>query len=223
VLPPAGPPSTRGHDEWGGADDPDALPLDLAQPPPQRERAAVGLRRGLTLLVLAFAIAEVVATHPYWSLALLLGLSWLLRTCTTTVTAHGDRRRLRGARWYDVLLAPLSAPWYLIAAIPGSLLLGGWALGVGVAGWLLAYAAGLSTPTTLFVTGVCVEAGLWLGPGSSHVRWPVRVVTQAVARQSARWAVVTAVLLAVGGFAAHQAAGQIGWSPFGKPSFVGNP
>jgi hypothetical protein len=73
----------------------------------------------------------------------------------------------------------------------------------------------------LFVTGVCVTAGLWAGPRASHVRWPVRVVAHAVARRTGRWAVVTAVLLALAGFAGHQASLEIGWSPFGEPPLVG--
>src|SRR4029079_12184950 len=116
--------------------DPDDLPIDL-EPVTRRENAAVVLRRTVTLGALAVAVAGVVSARPYWSLTVLLGLAWLLRTCTMTVTAHGDRRRLRGAKWYDVLVAPLSAPWYLVAALPGALLLGVWALGIGLAAVLL--------------------------------------------------------------------------------------
>jgi len=200
--------------------DPDDLPLDL-EPVPQRESAAVVARRGVTVVALGLAGGALTAAWPYWGLVLLIAVSWLLRTCTMTVTAHGDRRRLRGARWYDVLVAPLSAPWYLVAAIPGALLLGVWSLGIGVAGILLAYAVGASTAATLFVAGVCVEVGLWLGPGSAHVRWPVRVVAHAVARRTGRWAIITAVVLSFAGFVGHQASLDIDWSPFGRPPLVG--
>jgi serine/threonine protein kinase len=211
--------SAHGPEDWHD-EDPDDLPLDL-EPTPRRDGPGVVVRRTVTVLALAVALAAILASLPYWSLALLLGASWLLRTCTLIVTAHGDRRRLRGAKWYDVLLAPLSAPWYLLAGLPGALLLGLWALGIGVAGLLLCYAAGLSTGVTLFVTGLCVEAGLWAGPGSSHVRWPVRVVAHTVARRVGRWAVLTVLLLATAGFAGHQASSEIGWAPFGKPPLVG--
>ena len=204
-----------------GDQDPDDLPVDL-EPVPRRESAALVLRRGVTMLAAGLAIATAVSAWPYWSLTLVLVASWLLRTCTLTVTAHGDRRRLRGARWYDVLVAPLSAPWYLVAAVPGALLLGAWALGVGLAGLLLCYAAGFSTAATLLVGGVCVEAGLWVGPGGAHVRWPVRVVAHAVARRTGRWAVITIVVVAFAGFVGHQAALDIDWSPFGKPPLVGH-
>jgi hypothetical protein len=201
-------------------EEPDDLPVDLA-PVPRRQSAALAVRRGLVLVALALVVAAVTAAWPYWALALVLGLSWLLRTCTMTVTAHGDRRRLRGARWYDVLVAPLSAPWYLVAAVPGALLLGLWAVGVGVAGALLCYATGISTAATLFVTGLCLVAGVWLGPGAPHVRWPVRVVAHAVARRTGRWAVLTVMLVSIAGFVGHQASVDVGWSPFGRPPLVG--
>jgi hypothetical protein len=204
-----------------GDQDPDDLPVDL-EPVPRRESAALVFRRGVTMLAAGLAVATAVSAWPYWSLALVLVGSWLLRTCTLTVTAHGDRRRLRGARWYDVLVAPLSAPWYLVAAVPGALLLGAWALGVGVAGLLLSYAAGFSAAATLLVGGLCVEAGLWAGPGGAHVRWPVRVVAHAVARRTGRWAVITIVVVAFAGFVGHQAALDIDWSPFGRPPLVGH-
>ena len=201
-------------------EDPDDLPVDL-EPVPRRESAAFLQRRGLAVLALGLAVGTAVSAWPYGSLALVLIGSWLLRTCTLTATAHGDRRRLRGARWYDVLLAPLSAPWYLVAALPGALLLGTWALGIGLAGILLCYAAGASSAFTLFVAGVCVVVGLWVGPGAAHVRWPVRVVAHALARHTGRWAVLTVVLVAFAGFAGHQASLDIDWSPFGRPPLIG--
>jgi serine/threonine protein kinase len=202
------------------SEDPDDLPIDL-EPVPQRDSAGLVLRRAVSVLALGLAVGAVIAAWPYWSLALLLGASWLLRTCTLTVTAHGDRRRLRGARWYDVLVGPLSAPWYLVAAMPGALLLAVWSLGVGMAGVLLCYAAGASAAATLFVAGACVEIGLWVGPGASHVRWPVRVVAHAVARRTGRWAMITVVAVAFAGFVGHQASLDVDWSPFGRPPLVG--
>jgi hypothetical protein len=204
----------------GDEGDPDDLPVDL-DPVPPRDTATVVARRSLAVLALGLALGAMTAAYPIWGLAVLLVTAWLLRTCTLTVTAHGDRRRLRGARWYDVLLAPLSAPWYLVAALPGALLLGIWSLGIGVAGALLCYAVGASTAATLFVAGVCVEVGLWLGPGSSHVRWPVRVVAHALARRTGRWAVVTVVMVAFAAFVGHQASLGVDWSPFGRPPLVG--
>jgi serine/threonine protein kinase len=202
-------------------DDPDDLPVDL-EPVPTLESASLVLRRGLSMLALGLVMGAATSAWPYATLALMLIGSWLLRTCTLTVTAHGDRRRLRGARWYDVLVAPLSAPWYLVAAVPGALLLGTWALGVGIAGVLLCYAAGLSAAFTLFIGGLCVEVGLWVGPGAAHVRWPVRVVAHAVALRTGRWAVITVVAVACAGFMGQQASLDVDWSPFGRPPLVGH-
>jgi serine/threonine protein kinase len=195
-------------------------PVDL-EPLPARPSATALLRRGLLVAALGLVSGGLTAAWPYAGLALLLVVSWLLRTCTLTVTAHGDRRRLRGARWYDVLVAPLSAPWYLLAAVPGALLLGVWTLGIGLAGVLLCYAAGLSASLTLFVAGACVAGGLWVGPGASAVRWPVRTVAQAVAARTGRWAVVTIAVVAVAGFLLHQGSVDSGWAPFGRPPLVG--
>jgi hypothetical protein len=175
------------------------------------------LRRGVLLSVMALGTAAAVAAWPYLATVVVLLASWLLRTCTMIATAAGDRRRLRGARWYDVLLAPLSAPWYLLAAIPGAVLLAMWALGLCAAGALVCYAASLGTTITLAVIGLSLALSLWIGPGSGHVRWPVRVVAQSVSRRTGRWAVVTVLLLGLVGVVGHQASADVGWSPFGEP------
>jgi hypothetical protein len=202
------------------AEDPDDLPLDLAPGPP-RESPLLLLRRGVLLAVLALGVAAAVTAWPYLATSALLLGAWLLRTCTMVVTAAGVRRRLRGARWYDVLLGPLSAPWYLVLAIPGAVLLALWALGISAAGLLVCYAAGLSVTTTLAVSGLCLALGLWVGPGSGHVRWPVRVVAQSVSRSTLRWAVATVLLVGLAGVVGHQAGAHVGWSPFGAPFHVG--
>ncbi len=196
-------------------DDPDDLPLDLAPAP--RESRVVVLRRGAVLAALGLAVGATVSAWPFLGPLVVVMVAWLLRTCTMTVTAAGDRRRLRGSRWYDVLLAPLSAPWYLVAAIPGALLLTLWALGIAAAGVLLGYAAGASVAATLFVAGLCLAVGTWLGPGASHVRWPVRLVAQSLARRTGPWALAMVVLVAFAGFVGHQATLSIDWSPFGAP------
>ena len=219
VTRPLTTPAFGGFADGGGAEDPDDLPLDLAPAP--RESRVVVLRRTALVAALGLAVGAAVSAWPFWTpLVVVLG-AWLLRTCTMTVTAAGDRRRLRGARWYDVLLAPLSAPWYLVAAIPGAVLLTLWALGIAAAGLLLGYAAGTSVAATLFVAGLCLAVGVWVGPGASHVRWPVRMVAQSLARRIGLWAVALVVLVALAGFVGHQATLSIGWSPFGAPFHLG--
>jgi serine/threonine protein kinase len=198
---------------------PDDLPVDLA-PIPERADPMLRVRRGVLLAALAPGAAAAVAAWPYLATAVLLLGSWLLRTCTMVVTAAGDRRRLRGARWYDVLLGPLSAPWYLVLALPGAVLLDLWALGIGAAGALVCYAASLSVPTIVAVTGLCLALSLWVGPGSAHVRWPVRVVAQSVSRRTGRWAVATALVVGLTGVVGHEADLHVAWSPFGAPPGV---
>jgi hypothetical protein len=202
-------------------DDPDDLPVDLAPVPP-RDRAAVMLRRGALIACLGAVGAAALSAWPYLGLAAVLTVSWLLRACSMIATARSDRRRLRGARWYDVLLAPLSAPWYLVASIPGTVLLGVWALGLGAAGALLAYAVGSGTTALLVVAGVCVVVSLWVGPGSAHVRWPVRVAAQALARQTFVWLVTAVLLLIAAGLLVQSGAQHVSWSPFGNPTHIGS-
>ncbi|WP_151081635.1 serine/threonine-protein kinase [Nocardioides cynanchi] len=202
-----------------GLEDPDDLPLDLASAP-VRESPLLLLRRGVLLVVSALGAAAAVAAWPYLATAVLLLMAWLLRTCTMVVTAAGDRRRLRGARWYDVLLGPLSAPWYLVLAVPGATLLALWAVGISVAGVLVCYAVGVDVTTTLAVAGLCLALSLWVGPGSAHLRWPVRVVAQSASRRTLRWAVTTVLLLGLAGMVGHQAGVHVGWSPFGPPPGV---
>jgi hypothetical protein len=200
-------------------DDPDDLPLDLAPAP--RESRMVRLRRGIVIAASAVAVGATVAAWPYWGTVTLLAATWLLRTCTMTATAAGERRRLRGVRWYDVLVAPLSAPWYLVAAVPGAVLLGLWSIGIAAAGILLGYAAGISLAGTLFLAGLCLAVSLWLGPGAAHVRWPMRVVAQSLARRTGFWAFAVVVLVAYAGFVGHQSTLSVGWAPLGAPPHVG--
>jgi hypothetical protein len=204
-----------GVDGFPGSRDPDDLPLDLAPAP--RESRVVVLRRIALLAALGLAVGAAVSAWPFGSLIVVVLGSWLLRTCTMTATAAGARRRLRGARWYDVLVAPLSAPWYLVAAIPGTVLLTLWSLGIAAAGVLLGYAAGVSPSATLFIAGLCLAGSIWVGPGAGHVRWPVRVVAQSLARRTGPWALALVVLVAFAGFVGHQASLSIDWSPFGAP------
>ena len=71
----------------------------------------------------------------------MLLLVWLLRSGSMTASATGDRQRIRGGtKWYDVVVAPLSAPWHLLRAIPTTVAAVFWAGGFAVAAWLLCYA-----------------------------------------------------------------------------------
>jgi serine/threonine protein kinase len=185
---------------------------------PATERAGPPVRRGILLVSSALLAGAVVAAWPYPAVALILLASWLLRSGTMLASAHGDRRRLRGAKWYDVVLAPLSAPWYLLSAVPGAVLLTLWAAGLAVAGALVCYAFGASTAATLFVSGTCLATSLWLGPGGAQVRWPLRLVTQPLARRTGRWAVVVVLVLGLTGVVGQVASAHVSWAPFGDPT-----
>ena len=79
-----------------------------ARPVPERAR------RAALLVATGVAVAAGITAYPYLATALVLALVWLLRSGSLTAQATGDRQRLRGrARWWDVVVAPLSAPVHL--------------------------------------------------------------------------------------------------------------
>jgi hypothetical protein len=197
---------------------PGALPT--AGEPAPAESPLVRARRGALLLAVGLLVAAAVAAWPYIATVTVLLVTWLLCAATRTATAHQGRRSLRGARWYDVLVAPLSTPWHLVAAAPGALLLSLWALGLSLAGILLCYAFGLAHATTLFVGGLCLALGVWLGPGSSHVRWPLHLVVRPLARRTTPWLVALLLLVAAAGITGLLAGGHTDWSPLSAPPLL---
>jgi hypothetical protein len=105
-----------------------------------------------------------------------------------------------------------------VAALPGAVLLALWAAGIALAGGLLCYALDTGRVTTLMVGGACLVLGLWVGPGSTQLRWPLRLATQPLVRRTGRWAFAMAVLLALTGLTGVVASGHTSWSPFGHPT-----
>jgi hypothetical protein len=200
----------------------DASPSELptAEEPAPAERPLVRARRGALLLTLGVLVAAAVAAWPYLATVTVLVVAWLLCAATRTATAHQGRKSLRGARWYDVLVAPLSTPWHLVAAAPGALLLSLWALGLSLAGILLCYAFGLAPATTLFVSGLCLAGGVWLGPGANQVRWPLHLVVRPLARRTTPWLVALLLLLAAAGITGLLAGGHTDWSPLSAPPLL---
>ncbi len=194
--------------------------LPWAEEPTAAERPLVRARRGALLLALGLLVATAVAAWPYLAITTTLVVTWLLCAATRTASAHHGRTSLRGSRWYDVLVAPLSTPWHLVAAVPGALLLSLWSLGLALAGTLLCYAFGLAHSTTLFVAGLCLAAGVWLGPGSVRVRWPLLLVARPLARRTTPWLVGLLLLLAAAALAALLAGDHTGWAPLGAPPWL---
>jgi hypothetical protein len=161
-------------------------------PAPRVERA----RRSLLLVGVGVAVAAGIAAFPYLVTALLGLLVWLLRSGSMTASATGDRQRLRGGtRWYDVVVAPLSAPWHLLRSIPTTLLLYFWAGGFAVAAGLLCYAFAVSTEMTLFVGGLALAGAVYLGPGGSRVRRPLSRLVVPLSRTTPRWGLALALVL----------------------------
>jgi membrane protease YdiL (CAAX protease family) len=145
-------------------------------------------------------------------------LVWLLRSGSLAGSAVGQRRQLRGRKWYDAPQLLLSTPWHLVAAIPGSLLLVLWSIGIAAAVGLLCYAAAVSLPVGLGVVGVGFALGLWWGPGSSRLRGPVSRVAHPAAARSVPWLLVLLVLAAVATGLATLAFGGAEWFPAdGRP------
>ena len=164
-------------------------------PPPPASRVERG-RRALLLTATAVTTGAALAAYPYLAGAAVLLVTWLLRSGSMMASAAGDRRRMRGAaKWYDAVVAPLSAPWHLVRSIPTTFLLFVWAGGFAVAAALLCYAFSVSLELTLFVSGVALAAALYLGPGGSRVRRPLSRLVIPLSRASGTWALALAVVM----------------------------
>jgi hypothetical protein len=189
-------------------------PYDPVWPPEQKVPAAERARRLSVLLAAAFAAGAAVTAFPWVALGVLLLLCWLLRSASLAATATGDRRRLRGVKWYDPVIYLVGAPWHVVRALPGTVMLALWSLGLALAAALLCYATAASTSTTLWATGLAFAASLWLGPGGSRVRSPLRRVVNPLAADSGAWVTAILVLVVVGSFLSYLAS-QSGptWTP----------
>ena len=117
-------------------------------------------------------VAAVVA--PYLTAIVLAVLVVLLRGMSLTGARASDRRGLRGTRWYDVVLTPLTAPWFLLASLPGTFLLLAWAAALAGSAALVLVALGVGLGWGLFSLGALTALVLWTGPGASRLRSPVR-------------------------------------------------
>lgn len=197
VLPGAHPAPTRYLDD-GAAYPPvhphhDSWPTTYPAEPPVG--AGERIRRGSLLAVLALVCGGLVSLWPWWSSLLLVVTVWLLRAGSLAASRAGDRRRLRGRRWYDGVLVAVRTPWDLVRSLVTTLVLVLWAAGLAVAGALLCYAFAAGESVTLFVCGTVLAVATWSGPGGSRLRSPVGRVVRPVARQWRLWLPVAFVLL----------------------------
>ncbi len=184
------------------------------EPPPERVPAVERVRRALLELIGVLAVGVICAVAPWVSLAVVVVGTWLLRSGSIATSAAGDRRRLRGRKWYDGPQMLIHAPWHLVQSIPATIVLVLWAAGLATSAALICYAAAASIPLTLFVMGAVLAVSLWWGPGGSRVRGPLRRVVVPLSRRSGTWtgAVVVLLVLSAAGGLLVQANGPT-WLP----------
>ena len=178
----------------------DQAPPDLE---PEKPKAGERLRRGLLLLSGTLAIGLATAAFPYPTTLVLILAVWVLRSLSLTASAASERRRLRGTRWYDAPLVLLSIPWHVLAALAGTVMLVLWSLGIGLSAGLIGYAFSLDAISTLVLGGASFAVSLWLGPGGSRVRGPVRRLTDPLSRSLGSWLLGVLLLLALAGSMAY--------------------
>jgi hypothetical protein len=212
-----------GWDGPAGWDEPpiwEPLPDHLRAEAPARVPVQERLRRGVLLGATALATGAGLAAYPWIIAAVLLVLTWLLRSGSLAASARDQRRELRGRRWYDGAQLLVAAPWHLVQSIGSTVLLALWAVGLAVAAALVCYAVATGVPLALFVCGVVLAVALWSGPGGSRVRGPVGRVVRPLSRSSRRWLVAALVVAAVAaGLGLQVGSHGPDWAPAGaRPS-----
>jgi hypothetical protein len=203
------------------AGEPPATPWGEPVPAPRRVGGLEKLRRSVLVLGGGAVAAAGIALAPYVAVTLLVLAAWLLRSGSMAASAAGDRRRLRGTRWYDGVQLLLATPWHVVAALPGTIVLALWSAGMGAAAGLLCFAAALSLTTSLAVVGLAFALGMWWGPGGLRVRSPVRRVTHPVAARPVPW-FLAAILVAAAAAGIGSVANASGtdWTPADSRPFA---
>ena len=222
---PEAPDATRRYDEDHPYVEDGAFSETWGEPPPAEPPVTpvpvvVRLRRGVLLVGLGVVAAAALTAYPYVALAVLLVVTWLLRSASLAASATGDRRRLRGARWYDPAIYLVGAPWHAVRSIPGTLLLALWSVGLALAVGLVCYAASARLEPSLLGCGLVFAAALWFGPGGSRVRSPLGRVVNPLSVVPATWLAALLVLTAAAGLLGYTAADAgVGWEPADGPPF----
>ncbi len=197
---PAAPP-TRVETQYDTTALPWAQPGDEYGPEgqlePERPGAAQRAARAVLWLGAALVLGVGVAAYPWLSVGGALVLTWLLRSGSGAASAAGDRRRMRGRRWYDGVQLLVAAPWHLVRSVPSTLVLALWSLGLAASAGLACYALAASPTVTLGVCGTVLGGALWCGPGGDRVRSSLSRVVHPVAAAPQRWLVAVLVLVAL--------------------------
>jgi serine/threonine protein kinase len=182
------------------------------QPPPG---GLPRVQRGLVLAGLFALVAVGFAFAPYLALAALGVVTLAVQTWSWTQESAQDRVWRRGARrWYDGPLAVVSAPWYLLVATGGTLLLLLWATALAFLVGLGLLIFGLPVESHLLVMGAVLGFSAWWGPGARRLRTPTRrSVLVATRRPWSGWVAVGVVALAVAAPAFLLATQGVTWDP----------
>ena len=160
----------------------DWIPADWEDQPP-RASGAERFRRVLLGLTATAGVGVAAVVAPYVTAMVLAVLVVLLRGMSLTGARASDRRGLRGARWYDVVLTPLTAPWFLLASLPGTFLLLAWSAALAGSGALVLVALGIglgwgcsrSGPSPRWCCGPArAPPGCGRRCAGSPTRWPGR-------------------------------------------------
>jgi predicted Ser/Thr protein kinase len=200
---------------------PTATRVDRPAPPPEVQEwrsppaGLPRLQRGGLLAGLFATVALGFARAPYLSLAAVCVLTLAVRTVSWTAESAQERQHRRGRRrWYDGPLTVLSAPWYLVVATGGTLVLLVWSAFVAfVVGAAYVLFRGPLLPGLVAMGGV-LAVSLWWGPGSRRLRVPTRrLLLGATRRPWTGWAAVAVVCAAAALCAYALLTGGVLWDP----------
>jgi hypothetical protein len=206
---------------------PSQRPWSADQPPPASWQPPPGgaarLQRGL-LLAGMFALVTIgFAVAPYLTTAAVGVAALLVRTWSWTVESSRHRSWRRGGRrWYDGPLAVLSAPWYLLVATGGTLMLLVWAAALAFLTGVGLLLFRLPVEPSLLVMGAVLSFALWWGPGGRRLRSPTRSLVVSVTRRPwSGWlaAVVAWVVVALAAYVLASAG--VDWTPQPGPPWRG--
>jgi serine/threonine protein kinase len=181
------------------------------QPPPS---GLARVQRGLFLAGLFALVTVGFALAPYLCLATVGIAALAVRTYSWIAESARERTWRRGRRWYDGPLAAASAPWYLLVATGGTLMLLLWSAalvfltGLGLLLFRLPVQAGL------VAMGAVLAFSAWWGPGARRVRVPTRALVLKATRWSwLGWAGVAAVALTAAAFGYLLVTNGVSWDP----------
>ena len=187
-------------------------PLPPAHRPPPGGLPRV--QRGLLFAGLFAVVTLGFAAAPYLGLALVGVAALLVRAWSWTTEAARERSWRRGRRWYDGPLAVLSAPWYLLVATGGTLMLLVWAAALTFLTGMGLLLFRLPVESSLLVMGAVLAFTLWWGPGGRRLRTPTRsLVLSATRWRWLGWVAVLGTAAAAGMCAYLLATSGVSWSP----------